>query len=350
MESFERIGQMAETRLVLQLSRDIGELKQMRPRRVDFGDLQGPIDVPHNAILDLYVKEFALADLCVLGEFPDGRVISCRLAPGRIPAGQFKHIARLSGLRKLTLERVSLDVPAELAVLEKLPSLVELDMSEVDVGDETLAWIARARRLRKLILGPCQITATGLQFLKQLPLRDLRLHGCSVGDAGAAALKEIVTLRALRLTRAGMGNGGLAEIASLPRLVILELGGNKITDDGLVFLKAARTIERLNLMHTSISDTGAAVLGTFEQLRALSLEGTRVTDQGIKHLILLPHLEELDLSYTAVTPACLPLLKQMSSLKHVYLFETEVCEEDAVAMQQELPHVSINGMSPGSAC
>lgn len=102
-------------------------------------------------------------------------------------------------------------------------------------------------------------------------------------------------------------------------------------------------------MHTSISDTGAAVLGTFEQLRALSLQTTRVTVQGIKHLILLPHLQELDLSCTAVTPACLPLLEQMSSLKHVYLFDTEVCEEDAVAIKQELPHVSINGMSPGSA-
>lgn len=87
MESFERIGQMAETTLVLQLSRDIGELKQMRPRRVDFGDLQGPIDVADNAILDLCVRESALADLSVLGEFPDGRVISCRLASGRIPAG-----------------------------------------------------------------------------------------------------------------------------------------------------------------------------------------------------------------------------------------------------------------------
>lgn len=81
-------------------------------------------------------------------------------------------------------------------------------MSEVDVGDETLALIARGRRLRKLALGPCQITATGLQFLKQLPLRHLRLHGCSIGDAGAAALKEIVTLRALRLTRAGIGVEG----------------------------------------------------------------------------------------------------------------------------------------------
>jgi Leucine-rich repeat (LRR) protein len=251
---------------------------------------------------------------------------------------------------RLTLDGAALDDPADLAVLEQLPALVELDMSGVAVRDEALGAIARARRLRKLALGPCHMTATGLQFLKALPLRNLRLHGCSIGEAGAAALKEIATLRALRLTEAGIGDGGLAEIASLPRLVVLELGGNPITDDGLAVLKAAKTIERLSLMHTSISDRGASILGTFEQLRSLSLENTQITDEGIRHLLSLRHLQELDVSSTAVTPNCLPLLEHMSSLKHVYLFETEVCEEDALALQEALPHLSVNGVSPGSAC
>jgi internalin A len=158
-------------------------------------------------------------------------------------------------------------------------------------------------------------------------------------------------------------NEAMKIVASLPDLVILEIGGNdqlvdahlanlgdcrklstlylywtNVTGPGLRHLANLRSLESLSLSNAPLTDEGLRHLINLPRLRWLQLSGTRITDAGLAHLSNLKTLEELQLSNTDVTDAGLVHLQQLTKLKQLSLSGTNVTSDGVAHLQKLLPN------------
>jgi hypothetical protein len=105
-------------------------------------------------------------------------------------------------------------------------------------NDDDLALLDELTQVRELDLQDAHVTDTGLAHLSALSeLERLNLHGTSVGDAGLKHLK-------------GLG-----------KLEYLDLSGTKTSDAAISILKDLTQLKELNLTNTTFTDGGADDLG-----------------------------------------------------------------------------------------
>ncbi len=91
----------------------------------------------------------------------------------------------------------------------------------------------------------------------------------------------------------------LEQIAEFESLEQLHLGNCKaLTDDGIAHLARLPRLRVLDLSQTGVTDRGLAVLRELTQLERLQLVFTRVTDAGLDNLRHCDSLERLDLLWT----------------------------------------------------
>jgi mono/diheme cytochrome c family protein len=109
--------------------------------------------------------------------------------------------------------------------------------------------------------------------------------------------------------------------------------GRVLTDADLGVLKEIPHIIELDLKNAGIGDAGVAHLASLSTLERLHLEKTKVTDAGLKHLSGLSSLVYLNLYGTEVSNSGLESLKSIPKLKNLYLWQTKVSEEAAKAFQ-----------------
>lgn len=93
----------------------------------------------------------------------------------------------------------------------------------------------------------------------------------------------------------------LAQLARIPSIQELNLGGVPLRDEDLASITALKNLTVLHLENTPITDAGLPHLGKLEKLSYLNLFGTAVTDAGLKELAGLQHLKWLYLAGTKVT-------------------------------------------------
>jgi uncharacterized membrane protein len=86
-------------------------------------------------------------------------------------------------------------------------------------------------------------------------------------------------------------------------LVQLNLSRSGVTDEGLENLAAMQELRRLRLDHTSVTSSGMAHLDGLEQLIDLNLYGTQLGDAGLEVVVMLPRLERLYVGNTRVSEA-----------------------------------------------
>jgi len=98
-----------------------------------------------------------------------------------------------------------------------------------------------------------------------------------------------------------VSSGDLAQLARIPSIRELNLGGVPLRDEDLASLAALKNLAVLHLENTPITDAGLLHLGKLEKLTYLNLFGTAVTDAGLQHLAGLGHLKSLYLAGTKVT-------------------------------------------------
>ena len=162
-------------------------------------------------------------------------------------------------------------------------------LQEVEYGGEPLpGWLAwtsplRGRRVRKLTL---------------LPIDD--------GDfnyvARFSALEEF-KLYAIEGDGSTLGSG-LAELARLRRLRVLDLNGANVTDESLRYLQGLDQLEKLNISFTYVTDEGIRHVMSLRNLRELDLSYTNCSDDGVKTLRQsLPNCNIPFIHYERLTPA-----------------------------------------------
>src|SRR5439155_19965749 len=97
---------------------------------------------------------------------------------------------------------------------------------------------------------------------------------------------------------------GLAKLAKLKKLRLLDVSGAQITPGGLKVLQGLPRLERLNLWNCkALDDSAAHVFAAIPSLTDLDLSDTAAGDATLETLASLPHLKYLYLTDTKVTPA-----------------------------------------------
>lgn len=119
--------------------------------------------------------------------------------------------------------------------------------------------------------------------------------------------------------------------------------GRALTDDGLAHVARLKQVALLNLRGTKVSDAGLVHLQGLTSLRRLHLEQTAITDAGIHHLSGLTNLEYLNLVGTKVSDAQLKHLSNLKKLKRLYIWQTSITEKGIARLAIMLPGLQVVG-------
>jgi len=110
---------------------------------------------------------------------------------------------------------------------------------------------------------------------------------------------------------------------------------------------AKEQIIQINFSKMPIKDQDLKKLSVFQNLEKLILNQTDVTDKGINELQKLPKLEVLSLSGTQISVKSIPLLAKIKSLKEVYLWHTNITEDEYMETKRKYKNIKwYFGFSP----
>jgi Leucine-rich repeat (LRR) protein len=218
-------------------------------------------------------------------------------------------------------------------VLEQLPHLAVLDVSECAVGD--LAWLRNLPRLEQLWLNLTELT--DLHRLGTLAdLRCVGLAGAVVVDASASASVDLSSLSATGLLQdidlRGWRLGRPTWLAKLPNLRRANLARTDLSDTGV--FRATHQLVDVDLSETPI--TSLAGLESSPLLRRLRLDRTRVS--SLDPIRGATGLEELRLRDTGVTD--LSAIARCTALQTLDLRGGPVFERDLRPLL-ELPRLEL---------
>jgi len=212
------------------------------------------------------------------------------------------------------------------AHLNGLKNLDSINLNNVPVTDDFLPHLAKLPALRVLYLSGTKVTDAGLVHLANLKsLEDLSIGGdasSDISDAGLAHLKGLTNLRELSIYSKAITPAGYAHVAAMTKLRKLILGSSHALGDfELSSIKALVQLEDVRVGGENMTDAGMADLARLKGLRILEVGGEKLTAAGLKHLGALADLEKLKFFRSAglVGDGLAPLagLKKLTYL-HIY--------------------------------
>lgn len=223
----------------------------------------------------------------------------------------------------VTLERLSISnarlSPDGALKLSKLGALRRLDVHHTPLGDAPL--FEGLGKLQALSAWGCGLTLKALAGLGQSGrLVELDLSDNELGPDMGAVAARIASLRHLRLDQVGLTEAGLSHLASaeppllqlglaknqlgsstgrhcarMPALRFLQLGANPLGDEGATGLERLSELRTLMLDGTGISAVTAQRFSALTRLRSLVASDNRIDAAGARALTALPRIERLDL-------------------------------------------------------
>lgn len=159
----------------------------------------------------------------------------------------------------------------------------------------------------------------------------LSLAETAVTDQGLAPLAGMTSLSLLDLSSTRVKGPGLAYLQGID-IRHLSLHSNSIDDAGFASLPNFPNLEQLDIGKTRVGNAVLARLPSYSKLKDLNLEGLPVTDDLVQKLTKLS-LWRLDLSNTPITDASLPHLEKMTSLFDLNLCGTKITLEKAMVSE-----------------
>jgi hypothetical protein len=164
----------------------------------------------------------------------------------------------------------------------------EINVSSHTVSDADLATVADAKALKRLIIEEADtVSLKTLKRLSTLPnLETLRLPGRGINDEGLALIAQIRTLKIVNIPHGEFTDGGLASLKQLPNLVQLRFGGS-VGDEGMETLAEFPALLRLHLIDVPITGAGLKSLAKIDHLESLYIDGGNFTDADVDELFRL---------------------------------------------------------------
>ncbi len=176
---------------------------------------------------------------------------------------------------------------------------------------------------------------------------DNRLVGVSLkgSDANnqavalASHLPGLRTLVLVALPENQLTDDGLAPLATVPGLWLLNISGDRLTDDALRPLLGNPTL-RVLVLNGNFTDAALETISSLPNLKQLDLSQSRITDAGLAQLTQMANIETLILNGTHITNDGLQQIAQLKTLKHLYLGNTPL-DDTAVEQLQQMEQLEL---------
>lgn len=180
---------------------------------------------------------------------------------------------------------------------------IEANCKPAQMTNELMPLLKGTPQLVSLDLENGQFENDALAVLEHLQnLKTINMRQCSKIDAnGLAHLKKVPGLERLLLLYTRTNDAGLAEVASLKNLIVLDLRGTKIGDEGVNKLTNLTKLVDLKIRSTTVSGASMATIGKMTKLRYLALEDAGVGDDQIGELATLKGLVNFNIMRTYVS-------------------------------------------------
>ncbi|MFA7339354.1 MAG: protein kinase [Candidatus Obscuribacterales bacterium] len=197
------------------------------------------------------------------------------LVKTRITSEGLKYLVHLP-VRELWLNNTTVDAKG-VSYLSKIPTLKILYLTNTKVNDEAAKIIARNMTLENLAIGGTSITMGGVKTLAasanlERSLQNLDLSDLDLGNEVFAALKPFRQLKSLDVSKNPRINGvGLASLAQLTQVNQLSLASTNISDRDLPSLLKMQQLVVLDLSNTKVTISGLGQLKKLKNLNQLVL-------------------------------------------------------------------------------
>lgn len=147
-------------------------------------------------------------------------------------------IEHITSLRKVIVYRGKFSLAA-INSLNKLPELIDLDLSDSTLTGEDLLKLNCLQRLESLVVsGMKNISQPMARLARRNRLRHFTAQDCQLGDTDMVSIGKMHELRTLNIEANAITAKNLSVLLNLPNLNELYLGGNPIEPSGLgVILK-----------------------------------------------------------------------------------------------------------------
>jgi sulfatase modifying factor 1 len=281
---------------------------------------QGHLEVPKSVEIKLDVTEVDVKSdegLTPLDVLDTKDLVAIEITEKKISNNALRHIARLTGLREVTIEsRLVRD--SGLEYLCGLIDLEMLDLSHTKVRGPGLDYLERCSHLTALVLSATKVTNEGLQHLPDHGhLRVLKLDDTVLGDPRYKGYRQKYSddFMAALDTR-----DKLDQISQYyVEVEKLENSRKEIGDTDGYFkpISHLSSLEALDLSHTYVANTELIHLSNLTNLEVLRLADTPITSEGLKHLASLTKLKEIDVSKTGVDDDGLAQLSKLTNLEKI---------------------------------
>lgn len=177
-------------------------------------------------------------------------------------------------------------VPSEPALAEQIAAVragseTWILVEKTPLTDRDLASLRGLDRLAALCIDhpDSRITAEGIAALRDLPvLEHLRIRGGGIGDKGLAAIARLQQLRILNLPRGEFTREGLPRLKELPHLEMLRFSSPHIGDPDMQTIAQLPSLTRLHLIDVPITDAGLVQLAEIDRLQSLYIDGGQISD------------------------------------------------------------------------
>ena len=230
----------------------------------------------------------------------------------------------------------------DLLVLQYLKFLRDVDFYGTPVDSAMLESIRGLPFLESLNLNCSKINDSAIQVISAIKtLRRLGLMDTAVTDVSVPFVAAQKDLTSLRIDGSLITSSGLKTILKQP-IETLWLDGQQASRECMALLSRSSNLRDLSLVGAAITNTTVEPLCRSESLRSISLLRTAVTNEALRELVDTPSLEELSLHGSReITDEAFTVLKQMKSLKKVWLHDTSVTLSGLAAFEAEMVNIAI---------
>lgn len=257
-----------------------------------------------------FPKDYSLGLLCIIPYKPTDLAASTQLALSRQEAkGEVK--IRDEGWAVLT---GGYQLARNMNILKRLrpDDLQVLDMYRTDVEDKDIQNIAGLTGLVGLQLDETEVGDESLKTFCHLPnLKFLSLSSTQLTGSSLACLVTLKNLKRLELGHNVLKKEYLSDLIKLRQLERLGLQGCQITDQDLETISKLDNLRSLLLLeNTQITDLGMKKIASLKKLLVLEITHAQITPNGLKALVELP-LKHLIINKNQFTPSQIERIKKM---------------------------------------